>query len=237
MEHNSLKFYDSLSIALSPGKPENVVAELGEALNNNGKLKSMVGKLEGKIKRLNKDIEIINEKKLKLGKPLEEQRILKEKMLKEIKDLKNDNERLRKDLEGLKAKYAFDRIEIECTKKEKIEIDSSEMFFNELIKHNQDSLQSDKNKYTVCNSKELKDNKSIPLSLNGKKIAFVGGLDSLIPKYKKMVENLGGTFYCHNGKYTKGHGDIEMLVGKVDLVFCPININSHYACRCAKKNL
>jgi len=72
-------------------------------------------------------------------------------------------------------------------------------------------------------------------SLEGKKVAFVGGLASLLPHYRQVVEDLGGVFYSHCGKVSNGRGDVDTLVDKVDAVFCPVNVNSHHACLRVKK--
>ncbi|MCL0036686.1 DUF2325 domain-containing protein, partial [Dehalococcoidia bacterium] len=32
-----------------------------------------------------------------------------------------------------------------------------------------------------------------------------------------------------------GNREIEKLVDKADVVFCPVDFNSHHACRCVKK--
>jgi len=65
------------------------------------------------------------------------------------------------------------------------------------------------------------------------KIAFIGGLDRLEQHYKEVSKSLGCELYYHNGKGKEDR--IRKIVRKCDLVFCPVNINSHNACMTAKK--
>lgn len=81
----------------------------------------------------------------------------------------------------------------------------------------------------------VKEEQCLDTSLEGMKVAFIGGVESLIPLYREVVEYFGGNFYYHCGRCSQGRKEIETLVSKTDVVFCPVDINSHNACRYAKK--
>ncbi len=72
-------------------------------------------------------------------------------------------------------------------------------------------------------------------ALGGKRIAMVGGIDSLECYYRQLVEEMGGTFHRHNGSCQSGDCNVETCVRKADLVVCPIDVNSHNATKAAKK--
>jgi len=60
-------------------------------------------------------------------------------------------------------------------------------------------------------------------------------VESLEPYYKEVIESFGGTFNYHCGRCLQGRKEIENLVDKTDLIFCPVDINSHKACKYVKK--
>ena len=70
-----------------------------------------------------------------------------------------------------------------------------------------------------------------PLShcLQGKRIAMVGGIDSLEAHYKRLVEESGGEFCRHDGRCCQGERKLEDCIRNADLVVCPISVNSHFA--------
>ena len=70
--------------------------------------------------------------------------------------------------------------------------------------------------------------------LKGKKIAYVGGVDSIVQYYKRCVEKWGGVFHHHRGKSAQGKEAVGRVINTADAVFCPLNINSHYACNMVK---
>jgi hypothetical protein len=73
------------------------------------------------------------------------------------------------------------------------------------------------------------------VDLNGMRVAYVGGVESLMPHYRDAVESLGGTFCYHCGRCIQGRKEIENLVDGTDIIFCPVDINSHNACSYVKK--
>ena len=73
------------------------------------------------------------------------------------------------------------------------------------------------------------------IDLNGMRVAYVGGVESLTPHYREVIESFGGTFCYHCGRCIQGRKEIENLVDRTDLIFCPVDINSQDACRYVKK--
>jgi hypothetical protein len=72
-------------------------------------------------------------------------------------------------------------------------------------------------------------------SLRGKRIAMVGGIDSLEAHYKNLVERSGGKFCRHDGKCCRGERVLEDCIRNADLVVCPISVNSHFGASGVKR--
>jgi archaellum component FlaC len=233
-EHRALRFYDELSRTLPHGQPENVLGELSGALKSKQEFQNRCTKLEQRKEQLRSELEVVKQGRSTLAMGLEEQRHL--------------NARLKKELEGLADEATVDQIESLKREKELL-TEGVKALTEELLRRDQlygaelgDSVVRPKVKLEdksvtfdqmeVQSPEPMQGSKS---SLKGRTVAFIGGLESLIPCYKQMVESLGGVFCYHCGKCSQGKKEIEGLVDKADVVFCPVDINSHYACRCAKK--
>jgi hypothetical protein len=65
--------------------------------------------------------------------------------------------------------------------------------------------------------------------LAGCKVAVIGGLDRMEPKYRKAVEELGGKCLFHPGRVQGGCQRLRQLVAKADLVVFMTSTNSHGA--------
>ena len=229
-EHQALRFYESLSRILPFSKPEDVINELEDARSANKKLAAKCKKLDGKIRDLIKDMETIKREKSGADMALIQHRKL--------------NERLKRESDNLAIDSLLKKIE---TQKKEIE------FLKGRIRRLTGGLMKEGRSHETSNTPvdfpdRRKDNgliapedrdgvneETISLSLEGIKVAFVGGKDSLIPHYRQIVRDSGGIFYSHCGKKSSnGKGKLERLVDKVDVVFCPVDINSHYACESIK---
>jgi hypothetical protein len=71
--------------------------------------------------------------------------------------------------------------------------------------------------------------------LCGRKVLYVGGRQSLVPMYRKLIERQGGSFLHHDGGIEVAKARLpEMLTG-ADVVVCPVDCVSHEACTCVKK--
>ena len=71
--------------------------------------------------------------------------------------------------------------------------------------------------------------------LCAKRIFLVGGITKMRAFYKEVVENAGGEFHYHNGCMKNANANLEAKVKRCDLVLCPVNCNSHNACRKVKQ--
>jgi hypothetical protein len=88
-----------------------------------------------------------------------------------------------------------------------------------------------------ANEKAASDPCSCPLKhcLRGKRIAMVGGIDSLERHYRSLVEHSGGEFCRHDGKCCRGERKLEECIRNADLVVCPVSVNSHFGAIGVKK--
>lgn len=64
-----------------------------------------------------------------------------------------------------------------------------------------------------------------------KRILIVGGMTRIRHLYQALVESRGGVFDYHDGYMQNGNRDIDAQVRRSDIVICPVNCNSHGACR------
>jgi hypothetical protein len=226
-EHRALKFYDALSKILPDGKPENVMEQLKETLISNDKLQERYKRSEQKRELLKADIEVIKRDKANLTLALVEQKKL--------------NERLRNDLERLGGESALEQIE-SLNKEKTILAQEIKSLIQELLTRESERVIKSTELMTEFRA-SIEDEslpshgvmEKLPVTLNGRKVAFVGGFHSLIPHYQQVVECLGGTFCFHSWKSPHGDEEIESVVDKSDVVFCPRDKNSHRACRCVRK--
>ena len=67
-----------------------------------------------------------------------------------------------------------------------------------------------------------------------KRILLVGGMDKLSPHYRRIIEQLGGCFQRHDGDVRSGLATLEEQIARADVVLCPVDCNSHGACKCVK---
>ncbi len=74
-----------------------------------------------------------------------------------------------------------------------------------------------------------------PQALNGKTVLYVGGRYKMVPRYKQLVEQYGGTFLYHDGGLESARHILPKFLTRADAVFCPVDCVSHDACKCVKK--
>ena len=60
--------------------------------------------------------------------------------------------------------------------------------------------------------------------LRGLRVAYIGGVESLKLCYKEIVESFGCMFCYHGGHCMRGKKEIEGIVEKNDVIFCPVDI-------------
>lgn len=67
-----------------------------------------------------------------------------------------------------------------------------------------------------------------------RRILLVGGITKMKHLYRDLIESCGGKFEYHDGYVKAGVQKLEAQVGRSDLVLCPVNCNSHGACKKVK---
>ncbi|WP_347489093.1 DUF2325 domain-containing protein [Desulfoscipio sp. XC116] len=68
-----------------------------------------------------------------------------------------------------------------------------------------------------------------------KKILIIGGITKFKHLYADLIENCGYKCIYLDGYWRKGDKPLENKIIKCDMVFCPVDCNSHNACASAKK--
>ena len=242
-EHQALRFYDAISRMLQPGiSAEDAIDELKSALTSNEKekMKSSLASNEKLERNLNRSKRKIEQLKLEIDTIKAD----KSRLSAALKEQVQSNGLLEKKLESLGGEAALG--ELEDMRRE------MELLREEIKILSEQALEKDR-AFEIANSARSTQTGNPKFCLNGVekplscafngtelrledvKVAYVGGVDSLIPCYKEMVESFGGVFYHHCGRCEKGKREMESLVGKSDVVLCPVDINSHNACRLVKK--
>jgi hypothetical protein len=143
----------------------------------------------------------------------------RDEALKELKAALNRSEEEARQLERRKRK-----LEIRC-----FELESD----NRLL--------SDEIRRQICPHAEgatIPDNQPICCRDCGhcpRRILMVGGITKLESFYRDLVEGAGHEFIYHDGYMKSGTRKIIDMVAQADLVLCPVNCNSHNACRTIKR--
>jgi len=73
-------------------------------------------------------------------------------------------------------------------------------------------------------------------NLCGRRILYVGGVKSMVPHYRKVVEERGGNFIYHDGGNENPSSSIPELTRKADAVICAMNCVSHGAVKEIKEH-
>ncbi|MBT9162678.1 MAG: hypothetical protein DDT27_01240 [Dehalococcoidia bacterium] len=230
MEHRALRLYDDLSMTSPDGKPENAVGELKEAHRLNNELQKRYTRSEQKREQLKAEMETIEREKQSLTMTLVEQRQLNERLREDLAKLGGESALAQ--IESLKEKNDLLAQEIKALTEELV---NGQFVANKRVDLSPRSKVIAEDEGLTADCRRNQRDINLPLALNGKRVAFVGGLETLLPHYRQTVEHLGGIFLAHSGKYTQGKQEIEKLVDKADIVFCPVDINSHHACRHCKR--
>ena len=219
--HRALRFHAALRRALPDSRPEYVMKELNDAMGSNEKLQTKCKRLEWKREQLKSEIESIKENRSRINTVMEEQKQL--------------NRRLASDLERLGGENALGQIE---DMKKEIDLLTEEVktLTSELLERDRRCDVTSSELVQIDPVSELgTEDRGMSIDLNGMRVAYVGGVESLTPHYREVIESFGGTFCYHCGRCIQGRKEIENLVDRTDLIFCPVDINSHDACRYVKK--
>ncbi len=214
-ELRALRFYDALSRALPDGNPEDVLDVLEETSKANRKLRRRCDRLEQKNEELSSEIEALRREKSRPHLESEEQKKLIEQLKKECEEIGGD--KLREEISNMKKVISLLTEEIKVMAEELLRRDGSS--------GSSQSEGADRRKTLESEEK---------LSLEGMKMAYIGGIESLVPYYRRIAESFGCDFYYRCGRSLLKK-EVRSLVDKVDVVLCPVDMNSHNVCRYVKK--
>lgn len=98
-----------------------------------------------------------------------------------------------------------------------------------LTKEIQDAMQQFSEIYKPC------DESCPAFNLCKKRVLIVGGITKMKNLYRDLIEQKGGLFDYDDGYMRNGENTLEGKVRRSDIVFCPVDVNSHNACLSVKK--
>ncbi|MCK4475483.1 MAG: DUF2325 domain-containing protein [Methanophagales archaeon] len=239
-EHQALRFYDELSRKLPGGEAEDILGKLRTALESNKKLHRNYKRSEQKKEELISEREAIKEDKVRLVHELEEQRRLNERLRRKVKEM--GGEAAFEQIDSMKNELGALREEIKRVNKENAELikisasaSASASNFNFNVKTGMKKEMEDKFAVSACGCNGNHNEMEMGPQLKDVRVAYVGGVESLETCYKEMAESFGCLFCYHCGHCEGGKKAMEGIVEKNDVIFCPIDINSHNACLLVKK--
>jgi hypothetical protein len=70
--------------------------------------------------------------------------------------------------------------------------------------------------------------------LCGRRVLLVGGISRLKASYRDLIAGAGGEFRHHEGGKSGGPCTLQEAIHWADIVLCPVDVNSHDACRSVK---
>jgi len=234
-EHYALRFYDELSRKFPGRNVASVLEELSAALESQEKLQRRCARLEQKRDDLISEREAIKEAKSRFAHELEDQRRLNERLKRMIEE--KGGEAAYEEIEDMKKELTFLREELKRRNKENaalIRLSASHVESNMPLKTERENTFG--GPACTCDHNSLDNgDQNEELQLTGLRVAYVGGVESLMPCYKELAESFGCQFCYHCGHCERGKSAIASLIDGNDVIFCPVDINSHNACQLVKK--
>jgi len=218
----AFRFYDTISSNLPDGS--NVWDELWKLNGLTGDLQKVNDRIKRNLARSKRKLEDAQIELDTMGKKRREIR-------NEFKLKETAIEELLTRLDAVDGEDVLDRIE-RLKRENRFLIDELKRLTEELAGEQEETGICEVNPVEVMHETIL-DQMSAP-DLEGVKVALIGGVEGLMPHYKEIVESFGCEL-CYHGGHCRGRGEIERTVEGMDVVFCPVDINSHNACRYAKK--
>ncbi len=238
LEHRALRLYDELArLRTSPGvriaMPEELTKELRTAMNSIERLQRRCDRLEHKRDELLREREALMGEKMELVHELEELRRLNERLERQSQ---NQNQR---EVAVVKAESVSATTTTTTTpqaeKKPKVKVKRKDKSISSSASTSTPTPTSTPIPAPAYGSTTACGRARASGELMGLRVAYIGGVESLRLSYKEVVESFGCLFCYHCGHCLKGKKEIEGIVEKSDLIFCPVDINSHNACRMVKE--
>ena len=233
-EHQALRFYDELihNLPESIGKASDLIKALNDASDSNVKLQRRCERLEQKKEELILERETIKGDKVRLVHDLDEQKRLNGQLARRVDEL--GGETAFEEVNAMKSEIELFRDEIKRLNRENADL-------MKIYTSESDSMQrggmnigmEPKFACPACNCKE--DPSEMKTQLKDVSVAYVGGVESLETSYTELAKSFGCPFCYHGGHCERGKREIEGIVERNDVIFCPVDINSHNACRMVKE--
>ncbi|MHC1595669.1 MAG: DUF2325 domain-containing protein [Candidatus Syntropharchaeales archaeon] len=217
--HRTMKFYDTISAALPDGSlVEDELWKLRSGVESltkvNERLERNLARSRRKFDAIQLEFEALKAEKNGIERELEREQELSTDLRNRLTEIERDDSL--NQLERLRQENSF-------------LLDEVKRLREELVRA------SDEEEIVEVRPVEIKkEHADDPVSLEGVKVALIGGVEGLVPHYREIVESFGCEL-CYHGGHCRQRGEIEQIVEGVDVVFCPVDINSHNACRYAKK--
>jgi len=229
-EYQALRFHDELiqNLPGSIGKAEDMIKVLNDARDSNVKLQRRCERLEQKKEELISEREAIKGDKNRLVHDLDEQKRLNDQLVRRVEGL--GGETTFEELNAMKTEIEFFKEETKRLNKENAEL--MKIYVSE-----SDSMLSGRagrEAQLACSACNCKPSE-MGTQLKDVSVAYVGGVESLESSYKDLAESFGCPFCYHGGHCERGKREIEGIVERNDVIFCPVDINSHNACRMVKE--
>lgn len=231
-EYQALRFHDELiqNLPESIDKAEDIIKVLNDARDSNVKLQRRCERLEQKKEELISERETIKSDKIGLVHDLDDQKRLNDQLVRRVEGL--GGETTFEDLNAMKTEIEFFREEIKRLNKEntglmKLYVSESDYMLSGRANTGMEAQLACSGRN--CNPLEVE------TQLNDVSVAYVGGVESLESSYKDMAQSFGCPFCYHGGHCERGKREIEGIVERNDVIFCPVDINSHNACRMVKE--
>lgn len=193
--------------------------------------KRQTKKLRREVKRLQASLARTQERSACLHKKSEDSK----RVLTEHEKMNGENRQLRQRLENIQAHNDRLKEQLHILEREKrlLEIQhfglqaDNRLLANE-IKELIDRLKS----HALCT--EGCDDQCPRLHLCAKRVLIVGGMTKMKHLYRQLIKAGGGRFEYHDGYMRTGKQSLAERVKRCDIILCPVNCNSHNACRTVK---
>ncbi|CAD7776432.1 hypothetical protein FHEFKHOI_01962 [Candidatus Methanoperedenaceae archaeon GB50] len=218
----AFRLYDAISSDLPSGS--NVWDELwklnglvGDLQRANERLKRNLARSKQKLEDLQIELDTLRRERREIRGELQSRESVIEELLARLDEV--DGEDVLEEIERLKRENRLLLDEVGRLREELRELRE--------VSHKEERMEA---RHAEIEREDADD----PVSLEGAKVALIGGVEGLMPHYREVVESFGCEL-CYHGGHCREKDEIERIVEGVDVVFCPVDINSHNACRYAKK--
>ncbi|MFZ2071265.1 MAG: DUF2325 domain-containing protein [Halobacteriota archaeon] len=235
-EYQALRFYDELSRNLPEPISEaaDIIKVLNGARESNVKLQRRCERLEQKKEALIAERDTVKAEQIRLVRDLDEQKRLNERLVRKVEELGSETAFEEKNVSISELEFFRDEIKrLNRDNAELMRLYTSESRFNLSGRMNTEqeaklvvsTFKSNDNPAEIAGLHPLRD----------VRVAYIGGVESLESCYKELAGSFGCPFCYHGGHCDRGKREIEGIVERNDVVICPVDINSHNACRMVKE--